>query len=58
MTLFRFLMIFGLQPILNRTGWPIDVKDMIVLTYGGLRGAIALALSLLVAIDKDYSPRF
>lgn len=34
------------------------MKDMIVLTYGGLRGAIALVLSLLVTIDTSYTSRF
>lgn len=58
MTLFRFLMIYSLWGMLNNHGWPINIKDIIVLTYGGLRGAIALALSLLVAIDPDFSPRF
>jgi NhaP-type Na+/H+ or K+/H+ antiporter len=58
MTLARYLMIWIFTPLMNKTGYPIVHKDIIVLTYGGLRGAIALCLGLMVYTDEDYSPRF
>ena len=58
MTAARYLMIWIMKPLLDRTGYPVSHKDIIVLTYGGLRGAIALCLGLMVYTDDDYSPRF
>ena len=58
MTLARYLMIWCFVPLMNKTGYPVTHKDVIVLTYGGLRGAIALCLGLMVYTDEDYSPRF
>lgn len=54
----RFIMILLLKPSINYLGWPITVKDTILLTYAGLRGSIALCLALMVAVDEDYSDRF
>lgn len=51
-------MIFSLKDLINKYGWPIGQKDIVILTYGGLRGAIALALSLMVTKDSAYSERF
>ena len=31
------------------------MKDILILTYGGLRGAIALSLALMVATDDSFS---
>ena len=42
---------------INEHGYPITRKDVIILTYGGLRGAIALSLALMVVTD-NYSDRF
>ena len=47
-----------LEGPLNTTGWPVDKKDIFILTYGGLRGAIALCLALMVAVDTSFSERF
>ena len=58
MTLSRFIMLFMMKSSLNKTGWEITNKDIVILTYGGLRGAIALSLALMVAIDENYSVRF
>lgn len=58
MILVRYCMVFILKPLINTTGYPITNKDMIILTYGGLRGAIALALSLMVAVDTEFPQRF
>ena len=40
------------------TGYPVSFKQTIILTYGGLRGAIALALSLMVFVDEEFPKRF
>ncbi len=41
------------NPILKRIGIGITREKSIVLTWGGLRGAVALALALVVAQDPD-----
>ena len=40
--------------LMNRMGYKINKKEIIVLTYAGLRGAIALGLSLIVLNNKSY----
>ena len=57
MVICRFLMISVLVPLINITGYPITIKDVVILAYGGLRGAVALCLALLVVTD-NYSERF
>lgn len=42
-------MVFILYPLLKRTGYGLNWKEGIVLSWGGLRGAIGLALSLTLA---------
>ncbi|MFH2142515.1 MAG: cation:proton antiporter [Bacteroidota bacterium] len=44
----RGIMIFMFYPIMKRIGYGISVKESVVLWYGALRGAIALALALVV----------
>lgn len=44
--------IYLFYPLMRRIGYGIAWKDSIVLWWGGLRGAVALALSLIVAIDS------
>ena len=58
MTGARFLMLYVLRPLLNRTGYPVDGKMLVVLTYGGLRGAVGLCLGLIVLTDETYPERF
>ena len=58
MTFARFIMIYLFKPLLSKTGYPVTNKDIVVLTYGGLRGAIALCLGLIVYTDEEYDPRF
>ena len=58
MTLARYIMVSLMYPFLNKTGYPVTRKDLIVLTYGGLRGAIALSLALMVAVDEEFPLRF
>lgn len=47
--------IYVFYPLMRRIGYGIAWKDSIVLWWGGLRGAVALALSLIVAIDTRIS---
>eukprot|EP00441_Pelagodinium_beii_P018078 CAMPEP_0197658826 /NCGR_PEP_ID=MMETSP1338-20131121/45465_1 /TAXON_ID=43686 ORGANISM="Pelagodinium beii, Strain RCC1491" /NCGR_SAMPLE_ID=MMETSP1338 /ASSEMBLY_ACC=CAM_ASM_000754 /LENGTH=987 /DNA_ID=CAMNT_0043235485 /DNA_START=82 /DNA_END=3045 /DNA_ORIENTATION=- len=51
-TLIRFVMLVGLSPILNRVGHhPLSMKDILVMTWGGLRGMVGLAFAILVRSD-------
>ncbi len=58
MVIARFIMIYIHWPLINKTGWPLSLHDLFVLTYGGLRGAIALVLSLIILADKEFNQRF
>lgn len=58
MFLARYLMVLISMPVMNMSGYPIGYKDVFVLAYGGLRGAIALCLGLMVYTDNEYSARF
>jgi NhaP-type Na+/H+ or K+/H+ antiporter len=42
-------------PILNRIGFPVSCTSALILSYGGLRGAIALSLAMLVFVDDHLS---
>jgi len=48
----RALVIFLFYPIMRKSGYGLPVKDAIVLWYGALRGAVGLALALIVAGEK------
>jgi NhaP-type Na+/H+ or K+/H+ antiporter len=39
-------------------GYPISKSELIVLVYGGLRGALGLCLSLMVGVDQELPIRF
>ncbi|KAF8819684.1 sodium/hydrogen exchanger NHE2, partial [Cardiosporidium cionae] len=47
----RFVMIVAFSPILRKTGYGIKWKEIILLSWGGLRGGIVLALGLRVERD-------
>ncbi|MBL4658341.1 MAG: sodium:proton antiporter, partial [Flavobacteriales bacterium] len=51
--LVRMVVIAMFYPIMKRTGYGLPRKDAIVVWYGALRGAIGLALALIV---KDMDP--
>ncbi|XP_076372813.1 sperm-specific sodium:proton exchanger-like [Tachypleus tridentatus] len=53
-TLFRFLAIITLYPVLSRLGYGLNWKWLVVLTWGGLRGAVGLALALLVSNHSGF----
>jgi Na+/H+ antiporter len=45
----RFLVVFALRPLLDRVGGRISAAESVVLSWGGLRGAVSLALALIVS---------
>jgi len=49
-------MVFILYPFMKNRGQGISRKEMIVLIYGGLRGALGLCLALMVGVDEDVFP--
>ena len=68
MIIARYLMIMSCWPIIKSIiniyiyyidhGYPISQSELIVLVYGGLRGALGLSLSLLVGADEQLPKRF
>lgn len=58
MNLGRYLMINMLLPLINKSGYPLNWKDTIILSYGGVRGALGLALALIIYRDSEYTQRF
>lgn len=46
--LVRLIVVFSLFPLLRRWGYGLSWQDGVVLTWGALRGAVALVLALLV----------
>tara|TARA_B100001109_G_scaffold255792_1_gene260887 strand:+ start:2319 stop:4610 length:2292 start_codon:yes stop_codon:yes gene_type:complete len=54
----RALVIFVLYPLMKNAGYGLPKKDAIIVWYGALRGAIGLALALIVAgVDDQYISR-
>ncbi|GMH43152.1 hypothetical protein BSKO_11074 [Bryopsis sp. KO-2023] len=55
----RALTVVILYPILSRMGYGLTMKDAIVMVWGGLRGAVGLALALIVELDyRNLPPNF
>ncbi|GFS66578.1 hypothetical protein NPIL_231273 [Nephila pilipes] len=52
-TLFRGIMILLFYPVLKSTGYGLNWKESIVLAWGGLRGGIGLALSLMFVSNPN-----
>lgn len=46
-------MIMVLSPLLKRIGYGLSWQNGVVMVWGGLRGAVGLALALIVLHDKD-----
>ena len=51
----RLIAIGSLWPILTKIGYAISWKSILVMTWGGLRGAVGLALALIVSQDPRIS---
>ena len=45
-------MLLVLSPVLTRTGYGMNFLDGIVITWGGLRGAVGLILALRMALSQ------
>lgn len=53
----RMIMIVTFMPILSKNGYGLTWKESLVTCYGGLRGALGLALALMVAVDDGFNIR-
>eukprot|EP01147_Barroeca_monosierra_P003348 gene3349-6020_t len=51
----RATMVLILSPFLVRFGYGFGVRRAAVLVYGGLRGAVALAMALVVELEEEIS---
>lgn len=52
LNIFRYVTIMMLYPIMKRSGYGLNKKESIILTWGGLRGALGMTLALMVS----YTP--
>lgn len=52
LNLIRFLMIMFLYPIMKHLGYGLSARESVILTWGGLRGALGMTLALMVS----YTP--
>jgi len=46
--------VWMLSPFMKKMGYGLNFKTGVVLVYGGLRGAIGLALALIVNLQTDF----
>ena len=58
MIICRAIMVVTCYPILRKSGYGITRKEIVVLIYGGLRGALGMCLSLIVGVDMTLPERF
>ena len=49
----RAFMLTCLYPLLSRMGYGVQPKECVMMTWGALRGAVSLALALLVENDNN-----
>jgi NhaP-type Na+/H+ or K+/H+ antiporter len=45
--------VFTCWPFLRNSGYGLSTKEFFVVVWGGLRGALGLTLSLMVAVDTE-----
>lgn len=58
MIISRVIMVLTFYPLIKRSGYGLTRKELIVLIYGGLRGALGMCLSLFVGVDESLRLRF
>lgn len=58
MIISRVIMVLTFYPFIKKSGYGLSTKELIVLIYGGLRGALGMCLSLFVAVDEGLNLRF
>ena len=51
----RLFVIFCFDGLLSRLGYRLDRRQMVVLGFSGLRGAVGLALALIVNLDHEFN---
>lgn len=56
-TMVRLLMILVLWYPLNKTGTPITWKEALIMTWSGLRGAVSLAMAIIVDLEPGVDKR-
>ena len=54
----RTIMVLTVFPVISKNGYGLTRKELIVLIYGGLRGALGMCLSLFVGVDDSLRLRF
>lgn len=54
----RYLVNILCLPLMNKVGYKITNVANLILSYGGLRGAIAMCLALIVVLDERLKKRF
>lgn len=52
----RFSIVYSSGWFISLIGYKLDTRQMAVLSYGGLRGAVGLSLALIVKLDTKISP--
>ena len=52
LNLFRYAMISMLYPVMKRMGYGLTKRESVILTWGGLRGALAMTLALMVSYTE------
>ena len=52
LNLFRYAMISMLYPLMKRMGYGLTKRESVILTWGGLRGALAMTLALMVSYTE------
>ncbi|MCA8916190.1 MAG: cation:proton antiporter [Planctomycetes bacterium] len=51
----RFVVVFAFRPLMGLLGPPVSARQSIVMAWGGLRGAVSLALALLLAANAGLA---
>lgn len=52
LNLFRYAMISMLYPIMKKMGYGLSKRESVILSWGGLRGALAMTLALMVSYTE------
>jgi NhaP-type Na+/H+ or K+/H+ antiporter len=53
----RFSLLMLFKPLMNKTGYPIDVRHVILMSWGALRGALGIFLALLVEQEEKIDKK-